>query len=227
MLKRRWVLLSTTFRTGRTVSKDALSNAPDDVRDAGRGILKEFERSSPPLSVRACLDARRGGNGCGTLNDVLRLIVGGGSSSSDSVSSSSHSPGYWRRTSCCDGCRTSRGVSSSSTGTVSVRARPVSSMMRRVRGLRTSGMDVSDPPLCLFRGDERRGMLETTTGIEVLESIEDGLLFLNPLSVLLLCSPGFVLSAEPDDEFVFVRECWFFTFIALSISCCASRACVS
>jgi hypothetical protein len=95
MLNRRWAL-STTFRTGRTVSKEALSKAADDVRDAGRGILNEFDLSNAPLSDRACLVARRGGCGCdcGILNDVFLLSAGGGSSSSDSVSSSSHKPGY-------------------------------------------------------------------------------------------------------------------------------------
>jgi hypothetical protein len=185
MLKRRWAL-SITFRTGRAGSKEALSKAPDDVRDAGRGILKEFDRSSAPLSDRACLVARRGGCGWGMLNDVFLLSAGGGdSSSSDSVSSSSHSPGYWRLTSFCDGRCTTLGVSSlSSIGTVSVRARPVSSMMRRVRGRRISGIDVRAPPLWRFNGDERRG-IAAAAGIDILESADEGLLFLKPLSVLL------------------------------------------
>lgn len=118
-------------------------------------------------------------------------------------------------------------MSSSSTGTVSVRARPVSSMTNRVRGLRTSGMDLRDPPLCLFSGDERRGMLDAALRFDDLDSIDDGLLFLKPLSVLLLCNPGLTFSAEPEDESVLVRECKLFAFFALAFSCCASRACVS
>jgi hypothetical protein len=89
--------LSTICLTGRTVSKEALSNAPDeDVLDAGLGILKELvlSNASAPLSDRACFEVRRCVCGCGMLNGVLRLITGGGSSSSDSVSSSSHKPGY-------------------------------------------------------------------------------------------------------------------------------------
>jgi hypothetical protein len=149
--------LSTTLLTGRIASKEVLSKAPAEGLEAGRGILKELDLCSPPLSARACLDElRRWGWGWGMLNEVfLLMIMGGSSSSSDSLSSSSHSPGYWRLTSFCDVCRTTLGVSSSfSTGTVSVRALPVSSMMRRVRGLRISGMDVRDPPLCRFSGEE-------------------------------------------------------------------------
>jgi hypothetical protein len=96
--------------------------------------------------------------------------------------------------------------SSSSAGTVSVRARPVSSMMRRVRGLRTSGIDLSDPPLWRFSGDERRG-IEDTAGMITRDSINDGLFLLIPLSVLLRCRVGCVFSAEPEDEFVLLREC--------------------
>lgn len=51
--------LSTTFLAGRTVSNEALSNAPEDGREAGRGILKEFDRSRPPLSLRACFEEWR------------------------------------------------------------------------------------------------------------------------------------------------------------------------
>ena len=207
MLKRRFTFSTTLLAGGRAGSNGALSKAPDDGLEAGRGILKEFDLSNPPLSARACLDDRRWGCGCGMLNDAFRLTVGGGSSSSESLSSSSHNPGYWRLTSCWDGFRATLGVSSSSAGTVSVRALPVSSIIRRVRGLRISGIDVSDPPLCLFSGDERRGMVEAAVGIEILDSADDGLLFLKPLSVLLLCNTGLVFSAEPDDELVLVREC--------------------
>jgi hypothetical protein len=162
------------------------------------------------------------------VKDVFRLMMGGGESSSDSVSSSSHSPGYCRLTSLCDVCCGARGVSSlPSTGTVSVRARPVSSIMRRVRGRRISGIDPSPPPLCRFSGDERRGIVAPAAGTTILDSVGIGLLLREPLSVLLRCSPGLTFSTEPDDELVLLRECKLLAFFAVSFSCCASRNCVS
>jgi hypothetical protein len=206
MLNLRNVLSAAGLLTGRTVSNDALSKALEDGLEAGRAILKELLVSRPPLSVLACFDARR--SGCSAVNDVLRLMIGSGSSSSDALSSSSYKPGYWRLRSCCDACRMFLGVSSSSSaGPVSVRARPVSSMMRRVRGLRISGIDLRDPPLCRFSGDERREIVEAAAGTTIRDSIDNGLLFLIPLSVLLRCSPDFTFSAEPEDEFVLLREC--------------------
>jgi hypothetical protein len=64
-------------------------------------------------------------------------------------------------------------------------------------------------------------------GTNILDSIDDGLLCLKPPSVLLRCKLGFTFSDEPEDELVFVRECWLLVFFAISFSCCASRAWVS
>jgi hypothetical protein len=51
-------------------------------------------------------------------------------------------------------------------------------------------------------------MLKPRADPEVFDSIEDGRLFLNPLSVLLLCRPGLgLLSKDAVDEDVLVREC--------------------
>jgi hypothetical protein len=76
-----------------------------------------------------------------------------------------------------------------------------------VRGLLISGIEPS-PPLCLFNGDERRGIEAPAAGIGILAvSIDEGLLFRRPLSVLLRCKPGLVFSTEPDEEFVLLREC--------------------
>jgi hypothetical protein len=161
------------------------------------------------------------------LKDALRLKTGGGSSS-DSVSPSSHRAGY-----CCfdvcDDLRTTLGVASSSSGdTVSVRARPVSSMMSRVRGLRISGIDLREPLFCRFSGDERRGMwCGATAPEEDLDSVVDGLPLRKPLSVLLRCNVGFLFSTEPEDELVLERECWLFGFFAISLSRLESSICVS
>jgi hypothetical protein len=148
-LSRRVVLLSATdLLVDRSVSNDELLRvvAVGLEAETERAILKELDRSNPSLSARACFDARR--SGWGMTNDALRLIIGAGSSSPDSLSYSSYNPGYWRLRSCCDVCRLFLGVSSSSPAcTVSVRARPVSSMMSRVRGLLISGIDLSDAPL--------------------------------------------------------------------------------
>jgi hypothetical protein len=61
-----------------TDSKDAVSNAPDEVLEVvlevGLAILKELFLESSLLSVLACFDARRWG--CGMLKEVLRLRVG-------------------------------------------------------------------------------------------------------------------------------------------------------
>ena len=86
-------------------------------------------------------------------------------------------------------------------------------------------MASSEPPLPRFRGDERRGMLKPAAGPEDLESDEDGLLFLKPLSVLLRCSPVLEFSKEALDEPVLVRECWLFAFLVISLS--LARAWVS
>jgi len=208
--------LSVGFRVGRAASNEALSKAPDDILGAGRGILKETARSRLPLSALACFEVRR----CdwGTLNDELRLMVGAGSSPSDSVSPSSHSPGYCRLISMFEGCRDGLGVSSSPPNTVSVRARPVSSMNRRVRGLRISGMDFRDAPFDRLRGDMRRGTVDAAAGAEILESIESVLFFVKPLSVLLRYSPGLAFSTEPDEELVLLRECWLLDFRTISLS---------
>lgn len=215
MLKLR-VGLSIGLRVGRATSKEALSKAPVDVLEDGRGILNEFARSKLPLSALACFEARR--CGCGTLRDVLRLIMGAGSSSSDSLSPSSHSPGYCLLITVCDGLLIGFGVSSSSTVSVSVRARPVSSMMRRVRGLRVSGIDFSAAPFDRLRGDIRRGMVDAAAGAEILDSIESVLSFLKPLSVLLRCNPGLMFSTEPAEELVLLRECWLLAFLTVSLS---------
>jgi len=69
-------------------------------------------------------------------------------------------------------------------------------------------------------------MLRAGAGPDIRDSIEDGLLFLNPLSVLLRCSPGRG-SIDPEDELVLVRECWPFAFLAASFSRSESRSWVS
>jgi len=68
-------------------------------------------------------------------------------------------------------------------------------------------------------------MLKPAAGPEDLESDEDGLLFLKPLSVLLRCSPVLEFSKEALDEPVLVRECWLFAFLVISLS--LARAWVS
>lgn len=195
--------LSATRLTGRTVSNEALSKTPDDGLEVGLGILKELLRLSSSLSLRACL----GGCRCGILKDVLRLrvTVCGGSSSSVSLSSSVHKPGYCFRKS-SGFLRGSLKSSSSSADTVSVRALPLSSMIKRVLGLRASGIARSDPPLERFNGDDRRGMLGIAADPDERESIDDGRVFLKPLSVLLRCKTGRV-SKDAFDELVLLREC--------------------
>ena len=152
-----WLLGLTVL----TESKEALSKAPEEALEAvletGRAILKELFLDSSLLSVLACFDARR--CGCGMLNEVFRLSVGCGSSESDSVSPSSHNAGYCCLVEVWEALRMSLGgTSSSSTGTVSVRARPVSSIINRVRGLlMISGMALRAPQFARFSGDDRRG----------------------------------------------------------------------
>jgi hypothetical protein len=68
-------------------------------------------------------------------------------------------------------------------------------------------MGLRDPPLPRFSGDERRGIVEATAGIIMRGSAGSGLLFLMPLSVLLRYKLGWTFSAEPDEEFVLLREC--------------------
>lgn len=55
-------------------------------------------------------------------------------------------------------------------------------------------------------------MVDPVVGIDIRDSIDDGLLFQKPLSVLLRCRLGLTFSTEPDEELVFVRECWLLAF---------------
>ena len=100
-------------------------------------------------------------------------------------------------------------------------------MMRRVFGLRTSGMAVREPLLCRFKGDDRRGTLKGGGPPDDRDSIEDGRLFLKPLSVLLRCRPVLAGSKDAEDELVLVRECWLFAFLAISLSRIESLSWVS
>jgi hypothetical protein len=80
-------------------------------------------------------------------------------------------------------------------------------MISLVRGLLISGIDLSDPPLWRFSGDERREIVEALAGMDIRRSIAVALVDLIVPSVLLRCSTGFAFSAEPDDEAVLLREC--------------------
>jgi hypothetical protein len=58
------------------------------------------------------------------------------------------------------------------------------------------------------------------------DSIEEGLLFRKPLSVLLRCRPGRA-SNDALEELVLVRECWLLAFFTASFSRIDSKSCVS
>ena len=83
-----------------------------------------------------------------------------------------------------------------------------------------------EPPLERFSGDERRGTLCAVAEFDERDSMDDGLLFLKPLSVLLRCKPGRA-SKDAFEELVLVRECCVLTILATSFSRNESLNCVS
>lgn len=69
-------------------------------------------------------------------------------------------------------------------------------------------------------------MLKAAADADDRDSIDEGLLFLKPLSVLLRCRPGRTGSNDAVEEPVLVRE-WLLTFLVNSFSRNEAAVCVS